>query len=344
MTPPDGDDARTGTEAGAPGRHGPSEPLMVDIQNVTMRFRELVALHDVSLSIRKGEIFGILGPNGSGKTTLMRIVTGLLSPTSGTALVGGLDVRSEPDAVKAIIGYVAQRVSLYNDLTVEENVRFYAAIYGGKTKASRASRRERTPGTGTRRQRAERTLVEFGLTDRRHQLAGHLSGGWRQRVALGCATMHDPQLVFLDEPTAGLDPATRRDFWESIHQIAARGTTIIVNTHYTDEADRCHRVGFLFNGHLLKVGPPKQMSEQLGILVCELEVSDGAVAAKLLAGDPRVFDLGHFGSILRVSTSVTDPEQLVRQILEDRVRILSIVRVRSTVEDVFVAKVREQLP
>lgn len=303
---------------------------VVDIRGVTMRFGELVALNGVSLSIQPGEVFGILGPNGSGKTTLMRIVTGLLKPTEGTAFVGGIDVKRDPDAVKAIIGYVAQRVSLYNDLTVAENVAFYASIYGAST-------------TGlSSKQRAARTLSDFGLEERKNQLAGHLSGGWRQRVALGCATMHDPKLVFLDEPTAGLDPATRRDFWESIHKISRRGTTIIVNTHYTDEADRCHRVGFLFSGNLLQVGPPKQMSEQLGIRVCEMEVDDGAKAARLLEADPRVFEVGHFGAVLRVATSQGDPAEVCRAALGDQVRITNILPARSTIEDVFVAKVREQ--
>jgi ABC-2 type transport system ATP-binding protein len=293
-----------------------------------MRFGELTALDDVSLQIGAGEIFGILGPNGSGKTTLMRIVTGLLDPTQGTAVVGGVDVSKDPEAVKAMIGYVAQRVSLYNDLTVEENVNFYASIYGSPRKGESA------------RARAKRTIVDFGLSERKRQMAGHLSGGWRQRVALGCATMHDPKLVFLDEPTAGLDPATRREFWETIHAIARKGTTIIVNTHYTDEADRCHRVGFLFAGRLLQVGPPKLMSEQLGISVVEMEVEDGALAAQLLEGDESVFEVGHFGSVLRVATLGRDPEGVCRRVLEGRVEIVSLLPTRSTIEDVFVAKVR----
>jgi ABC-2 type transport system ATP-binding protein len=301
---------------------------VVDIRGVTMRFGQLTALRDITLQISAGEIFGILGPNGSGKTTLMRIVTGLLDPTEGTAHVGGVNVAKDPEAVKAMIGYVAQRVSLYNDLTVEENVRFYASIYGSRQSGESAKKR------------AARTIVDFGLSERKHQMAGHLSGGWRQRVALGCATMHDPKLIFLDEPTAGLDPATRREFWESIYGISRRGTTIIVNTHYTDEADRCHRVGFLFSGNLLQVGPPKQMSEQLGISVVEIEVDDGKLAAQLLEADPRVFEVGHFGGVLRVATLKGDPAEVCRSVLEGKVRLLSLLPSRSTIEDVFVAKVR----
>jgi len=173
-------------------------------------------------------------------------------------------------------------------------------------------------------------------------MAGHLSGGWRQRVALGCATMHDPRLVFLDEPTAGLDPATRRDFWEIIHGISRRGTTIIVNTHYTDEADRCHRIGFLFSGMLLEVGPPKTMSGQLGISVVELEVNDGAGAAAILKASPDIFEVSHFGHILRVATLNKDPETMCRKLLANRIDITSILVSRATVEDVFVAKVRQR--
>ena len=198
-------------------------PVVVETQELTMDFGGgVVALNHVNLKIHAGEIFGILGPNGSGKTTMMRILTGLLDPSSGSASVGGIDVQKDPESVKKMIGYVAQRVSLYEDLTIEENIEFYASIYGSPD------------GQGSVKERAARALDEYGLSQRRHQMAGQLSGGWRQRGALGCATMHQPKLVFLDEPTAGLDPATRRDFWETIHQIAQRGTTIIVNIPITN--------------------------------------------------------------------------------------------------------------
>lgn len=301
---------------------------VVETRGLTKRFGSVTALKKISLQISAGEIFGILGPNGSGKTTMMRILTGLLDPTEGTAFVSGINVQENPDAVKESIGYVAQRVSLYDDLTVEENVRFYAAIYGAFSMAT------------TVRQRMERTMDGFGLSERRRQKAGHLSGGWRQRVALGCATMHDPRLVFLDEPTAGLDPATRRDFWEIIHGISRRGTTIIVNTHYTDEADRCHRIGFLFSGMLLEVGPPKTMSEQLGISLVELEVDNGSGAAAILKESPEVFEVSHFGHVLRVATYASEPQALCESLLDGKYAIRSIHRSRATIEDVFVAKVR----
>ena len=261
---------------------------------------------------------------------MMRILTGLMDPTAGVAFVGGIDVQKDPEAVKETIGYVAQRVSLYDDLTIEENIRFYASIYGAFSKAS------------TVRERMAHTIESFGLSDRRKEMAGHLSGGWRQRVALGCATMHDPRLVFLDEPTAGLDPATRRDFWEIIHTISLRGTTIIVNTHYTDEADRCHRIGFLFSGVLLEVGPPKTLSTQLGISVVELEVDDGSKAAEILTASPEVFEISHFGHVLRVATLGVDPEALCRELLRGKVVISALLASRATIEDVFVAKVRHK--
>ena len=305
-----------------------NESWVVETRELSKRFGTLQALNKVSLRIAAGEIFGILGPNGSGKTTLMRILTGLMDPTEGSAFVAGIDVRKDPEAVKESIGYVAQRVSLYDDLTIEENIRFYASIYGAASKKRAV------------RERADRTIEEFGLINRRKQRAGALSGGWRQRVALGRATMHRPRLVFLDEPTAGLDPATRRDFWEIIHTISRQGTTIIVNTHYTDEADRCHRVGFLFSGKLLEVGPPKTLSEQLGISVVELEVDNGTKAAKILAASPKIFEVSHFGHVLRVATMGGEPEALCRELLSEKVTIQSLLASRATVEDVFVAKVR----
>lgn len=213
-------------------------------------FGELVAVERLDLSVRRGEIFGLLGSNGSGKTTTIRMLTGLLPPTSGTAVVAGIDVVAEPEAVRRRLGYMSQRYGLYDDLTVEENLRFYAGLYGLIGAEGKA--------------RVEELIRELAFTPRRRQLAGTLSGGWKQRLSLACATAHRPDVLFLDEPTAGVDPAARRQFWVVIRELAGRGTTILVTTHYMDEAERCERVAMLWRGKLVAVGAPGEITAQLG--------------------------------------------------------------------------------
>lgn len=213
-------------------------------------FGALVAVDSLDLEIRRGEVFGVLGPNGSGKTTTIRMLCGLMEPTAGDATVVGYDVRTEPERIRERIGYMSQRYGLYDDLTVLENVRFYASVYG-----LRGDRRER---------RIAALLAELGLDGRAGQLAGTLSGGWKQRLALACATAHEPAMLFLDEPTAGVDPAARRTFWETIHRLAAAGTTILVTTHYMDEAARCERIAFLSRGHLIALGTPAEITSHFG--------------------------------------------------------------------------------
>ncbi len=213
-------------------------------------FGHLEAVHALDLDISRGEVFGLLGPNGSGKTTTIRMLCGLLPPTSGSAEVAGFDVATEGEKVRRRIGYMSQRFGLYDDLTVAENLRFYSSVYGviGPDRSARLAAH----------------AEDLGLTDRLSQLAGTLSGGWKQRLALACATAHKPDLVFLDEPTAGVDPAARRTFWETIYELARRGTTILVTTHYMDEAERCQRLAFLSRGHLIALGTPKEITTQFG--------------------------------------------------------------------------------
>lgn len=211
-------------------------------------FGPIVAVDALDLEIARGDVFGLLGPNGSGKTTTIRMLCGLLAPTSGRAEVVGHDVVKEPTAVRRAIGYMSQRFGLYDDLTVEENIRFYASVYG-----LRGSERE---------SRIVELCEHLDLKSRVHQLAGTLSGGFKQRLALACATAHRPAMVFLDEPTAGVDPAARRRFWEIIYELAAEGTTILVTTHYMDEAERCQRLAFLSRGHLIALGSPAEIAAQ----------------------------------------------------------------------------------
>jgi len=224
--------------------------IAVETRHLTRRFGSIVAVRDLNLTIAKGEVFGLLGPNGSGKTTTIRMLCGLLAPSEGTAIVAGVDVREAPDRIKELIGYMSQRFGLYEDLTVAENMDFYAGIYG-------------LEGPGKRGRIAD--VVSFlGLDRRLNQLAGTLSGGWKQRLGLACAMMHQPQVLFLDEPTAGVDPAARRNFWKTIHMLAEQGTTIIVTTHYMDEAERCTRVALLSQGHLIALGHPSEVATQVG--------------------------------------------------------------------------------
>ncbi len=213
-------------------------------------FGSLVAVESLDLDIASGEVFGVLGPNGSGKTTTIRMLTGLLVPTAGEATVVGFSIPAEAERLRARIGYMSQRFGLYDDMTVRENLHFYAGVYG-------------LHGV-QREQRIAELLDTLALAPRAGQLAGELSGGWKQRLALACATAHRPLLLFLDEPTAGVDPAARRRFWETTREMARQGTTVLVTTHYMDEASRCDRLAFLSRGHLIGIGTPDEILSHFG--------------------------------------------------------------------------------
>jgi ABC-2 type transport system ATP-binding protein len=223
----------------------------IQCENLTKRFGDRIAVNNLSISIKKGSIYGFLGPNGSGKSTTIRMLCGLLTPTSGTGTVLGFDVMTQSEEIKQRIGYMSQKFSLYEDLTVEENLDFYAGVY---------------QITGEERKRRKAELIEMaGLTGRERQIAGSLSGGWKQRLALSCALLHQPELLILDEPTAGVDPVSRRIFWEAIHRLAEQGITVLVTTHYMDEAQTCDWIGFIFFGDLLAQGTPQELIQELGV-------------------------------------------------------------------------------
>ncbi len=309
-------------ETGAP------EDAIIHTEHLARRFGALVAVRDVSLDVRRGEIFGVLGPNGAGKSTTIRMLCGILDPTGGEGTVVGFDIAREAERIKERIGYMTQRFSLYEDLTVRENLRFYAGIYGVPLFKRRA--------------RVDEVLGLTGLTARRSQLAGTLSGGWKQRVALACATIHSPQLLFLDEPTAGVDPVSRRAFWDQIHQLSAEGTTVLLTTHYMDEAERCHRLSFIFRGAPLDVGTPAAIVARRALRVVAIEVARAAEVAAALRARPEVEEVAHYGHVLRVATrGGADPEVVAREVVAGVGAELFAARpARVTVEDAFVAMVR----
>lgn len=220
----------------------------VEIHNLVKTFGEFRAVDDVSLTVNKGEIFGFLGPNGAGKSTTIRVLCGLLTPTSGSASVAGYDVATEPESIRRNIGYMSQRFSLYDDLTVEENIDFFSGIYGVPHER-RAARKQ--------------YVIEMaGIEERRSTLTRLLAGGWKQRLALGCAILHEPPILFLDEPTSGVDPIARRSFWDLIYQLSRAGHTVFVSTHYMDEAEYCHRLALMYRGRMVALGTPAELKEQ----------------------------------------------------------------------------------
>ena len=305
-----------------------SEPI-IQTHSLSRRFGSLVAVKDVSLSVTGGEIFGVLGPNGAGKSTTIRMLCGILDPSGGSGTVVGYDIATQAERIKERIGYMTQRFSLYEDLSVVENLTFYAGIYG----VPRAKRRARV----------DAVLERSGLSGRRKQLAGTLSGGWKQRVALASATIHEPPLLFLDEPTAGVDPVSRREFWEQIHGLASDGTTVLLTTHYMDEAERCHRLAFIFRGQLLDVGTPEQIIARRALRALELTTDKPREAAQLLRQQPEVDEVAHYGHVLRLTTrGDIEPVAFALQLLERHgiaVQASSVSRV--SVEDAFVSMVRE---
>jgi len=291
---------------------------VVSVRDLTKRFGTRTVVDRVSMEIRRGEIVGFLGPNGSGKTTTIRMICGLLTPDAGEGRVLGHDVRTESRAIKRRVGYMTQRFSFYEDLTIEENLDFVARLY------------ELEP----RRDFVNRTLADLGLTSRRDQLAGTLSGGWKQRLALAACIMHQPDLLLLDEPTAGVDPKARRDFWDEIHKLAADGLTVLVSTHYMDEAERCHRIAYISYGRLLATGRVDDVVEGAGLTTFVARDAPAELATAL-EGMPGVDQVAPFGSTLHV---VGSDGPLLAATLE-RVTAetgVAFARGETSLEDVFI--------
>jgi ABC-2 type transport system ATP-binding protein len=268
---------------------------IIEVQGMTKRFGELTAVDHVDLTVRAGEIYGFLGPNGSGKTTFLRLLCGLLRADDGSGKVLDYDVIEESEAIKRDVGYMTQRFSFWEDLSIEENLDFVARMYGVKN----------------RRQTVRESVEELGLAERKKQLAGELSGGWKQRLALAACLIHRPKLLLLDEPTAGVDPKARRDFWEEIHRLAGKGLTFLITTHYMDEAERCHRLAYISKGKLLAHGTADEVVAHVGLTTWSVSGPDLARLIEELRGQPGIQAVA-FGNALHVSSA--DPAALERAI------------------------------
>jgi ABC-2 type transport system ATP-binding protein len=299
-------------------------PNAIEVRELTRRFGEFVAVDRVSFDVRQGEIFGFLGSNGAGKSTTIRMLSGLLRPSGGQARVGGLDVTRDPEAVKRRIGYMSQRFSLYELLTVDQNIRFFAGLYG-ITGGRLAARRDFI-------------LDMAGLRGREQTLARELSGGWRQRLALGCAILHEPPILFLDEPTGGVDPISRRQFWSLIDALAARGVTVLVTTHYLDEAERCERVAVIHRGRVAALGTPDEVKRVFADrAIVEIRADRPVDAMRLLDEMPEVEKTSLFGTAVHavVARAVLAQTDLAGRLRARGLEVTDAVPVAPSLEDVF---------
>jgi ABC-2 type transport system ATP-binding protein len=301
----------------------------IEARGLTRRFGELVAVDHIDLRIPRAQIYGFLGPNGSGKSTTIRMLCGLLTPTEGEARVLGYTVPGDAERLKRDIGYMTQRFSLYEDLDVRENLEFMARIYCIPLREQRA--------------RVDGQLQRYGLVRYQRQRAGTLSGGERQRLALATATLHRPQLLFLDEPTSAVDPQSRRDFWENLFELVEEGATILVSTHYMDEAERCHRLAILDHGRVAAEGAPEELFAGLGASVVEVDVDDAAPLRHELQGRPGILSVAQLGRRLRVlvDREVQDPLALVRATLAEVGLEAEVRPAEPDLEDVFVMATRD---
>jgi ABC-2 type transport system ATP-binding protein len=296
----------------------------IDVRHLTRRFGAFVAVDDVSFEVARGEIFGFLGSNGAGKSTTIRMLCGLLRPSSGTALVGGIDVSADPEGVKQRIGYMSQRFSLYELLTVDQNIRFFGGIYGLR---------------GARLAERRAFVIEMaGLKGREQTLARDLAGGWRQRLALGCAILHAPAILFLDEPTGGVDPLSRRQFWRLIDTLAASGVTVLVTTHYLDEAERCHRVALVHAGRLAIIGTTSEVKQVFaGRPIVEVRTQQPVEAMRVLDDMPDVEKTSLFGTAVHavLRDAGVSAAGLSRRLQSAGIPVDGIDDVPPSLEDVF---------
>jgi ABC-2 type transport system ATP-binding protein len=305
--------------------------LAVRVENLERRFGNFIAVDRVSFEVPAGEIFGFLGPNGAGKSTTIRMLTGLLTPTGGSGCVGGFDIRTQGESIKEIIGYMSQRFSLYEDLTVEQNLDFYGGIYSIPPERKRA--------------RKAWALRMAGLEGREQSLTRELAGGWRQRLALGAAILHEPRMLFLDEPTSGVDPSSRRNFWDLIRSLAHQGITVFVTTHYMDEAEYCDRLALIYRGRLIALGTPDQLKrEHMPDDVIEVTVDRPVDALEILPRIAGVRGAALFGILLHVVVADAAASALaVRAALEaEGIRVDRVEPILPSLEDVFVSLIEAE--
>jgi ABC-2 type transport system ATP-binding protein len=298
----------------------------VVVKDLERHFGTFMAVNRISFEVKKGEIFGFLGPNGAGKSTTIRILCGILAPSGGRGTVAGFDVVREAEKIKSHIGYMSQKFSLYEDLTVEENINFYSGIYNIKEQK--------------KEERKEWVLRMAGLKDHRHSKTALLSGGWKQRLALGCAVLHEPPIIFLDEPTSGVDPISRRRFWDLIYELAGKGVTVFVTTHYMDEAEYCDRIGLIYRGELIALGTPEMLkTERMEEDVLECLCERPQEALEIIRPMPIVREAALFGKGIHVV--VKDAGQVVESIRQtlanNGIRVLRIGKIIPSLEDVFVS-------
>ena len=291
----------------------------IDVRGVTKKFGDRTVVNDIAMQVRHGEIYGFLGPNGSGKTTFLRMLCGLLKPDGGEGSCLGLDFRRESPEIKKRVGYMTQRFSFYEDLTIEENLDFIAKLYE----------------LPQRKAAVEKSLERLGMIERRRQLAGTLSGGWKQRLALAACLIHEPQLLLLDEPTAGVDPKARRDFWENIHQLAAEGLTALVTTHYMDEAERCHRLAYIAYGNLLASGTAHEVVKAAGLTTWAVTGENLPALSEKIRKLPGVEQVVAFGTTLHVSGR--DAEKLRASVGPWMTGAYRWEKIESGLEDVFIS-------
>jgi ABC-2 type transport system ATP-binding protein len=293
--------------------------FVIDVQGITKKFGGRTVVNNIAMQVRRGEIYGFLGPNGSGKTTFLRMLCGLLTPDGGSGRCLGYDIRAEAAEIKKRVGYMTQRFSFYEDLSIAENLDFIARIYG----------------VAQRRSAVDKGLEQLGMVERRHQLAGTLSGGWKQRLALAACLIHEPQLLLLDEPTAGVDPKARRDFWEEIHRLAATGLTVLITTHYMDEAERCHSLAYIAYGNLLTRGTVDAVIQSARLTTWQVSGPKVAELAETLRALPGVEQVVAFGTALHVSGR--DAELLRRSISRWMTNGYRWEQIQSGLEDVFIS-------
>jgi ABC-2 type transport system ATP-binding protein len=297
----------------------PSSDVIIDVKGVTKRFDGKVVVDSLDLNVRRGEIFGFLGPNGSGKTTFIRMLCGLLTADQGEGTCLGYNIRTEQLLIKRNVGYMTQRFSYYEDLSIRENLDFIARIYQIKN----------------RKEAVEQSLVKLGLQDRSKQLAGQLSGGWKQRLALAACLIHNPKLLLLDEPTAGVDPKARREFWDQLHDLAGDGLTVLITTHYMDEAERCHRLAYIAYGKLLAQGTTAEVIQSTRLTTWSVTGPDLVQLSQILRHKPGVEQVVAFGNTLHVSGRDS-------QLLESTLSALKTsshqwTKIKSGLEDVFIS-------